>query len=107
MYSATSDGEMDWCILGGRRLRPVRIEMLGTQSDNDVPALARSCCRLQLGAEREIKPLAVHPGRVGSGKFGGQEVHRWRSDEPGNESVRRVIVDVTRRTDLLNDFPCP
>ena len=43
------------------------------------------------------------PTRVRAAPVPSQQVHRRRTDEPGHEHVRRVVVDVLRRADLLQD----
>src|SRR6266567_629303 len=49
---------------------------------------------------RERQRGASQPGAV-LGERGGEQVHRRRADEPGDELVHRVVVELARRGALL------
>ena len=46
--------------------------------------------------------IELHRSAVG-GEAGDEQVHRRRADEPGDEHVRRLVVELLRRVDLLQD----
>src|SRR5882762_3465317 len=78
-----------------RHARRIHGEMLGPHAQQHVPAgleVASRIGQLDPGADRDA--AGVHLAR--------DEIHRWRTDEAGDELVRRVVVELQRRADLLD-----
>ena len=72
--------------------------MLGADADDDQVATGRAAQPFARGrdlAERRLDRAVTHPP--------GDEVHRGRPDEPGDEQVRGGVVQVVGRADLLQD----
>src|SRR4051794_6544626 len=72
------------------------LEVLRADAEQDVAGgHAAALLREVELAEREAHAVVLHRGR--------EEVHGRRADEPGDEQVDRVVVELLRRVDLLQD----
>src|SRR5207247_10249302 len=84
--------------LGGAARVP-ELERLGPEADDELAAAARARVGEDLLRERDAGAaeghVAVRAHREGA------EVHRRRADEAGDEGVRRLVVELARRVDLL------
>ena len=65
-----------------------------------------ACLRRGVGdGQRELEPglaAKLHFAVPGPSDFAGDEVHARRADEPGDEEIGRMIVEIERRPDLLD-----
>ena len=80
----------------------VERQPLGPDPDDDaIDARSRAAARAR-GRAGSRSPGRARLRDRRSREVGGEEVHRRRAEEPGDEAIRRPLVDLDRRADLLD-----